>query len=276
VPELKIDKSLDDLGKRQYVSEAAVRAAAEVHMRYRRAGIEYAVKNDNPRDLVTLADTEGEAAVRSVIEAAFAAEPIVGEEDGTSAERRTELLASSCWLIDPLDGTFNFVHGFPDFCATVAFVVAGSAVAGATYAPMFDEMFSAAKGGGATLNGRPVAVSTRKGLASSIVNISLSGLDDETAMLLGAKLRRRAFAQRTFGGTALVLAYLACGRFDLFYVSHSTRMGPWDMAAGAILIEEAGGVISLADGRPFILPTSSMAAAADAATLDEFRDLLSA
>jgi myo-inositol-1(or 4)-monophosphatase len=263
-----------DLEKRRLVAEAAARAAADVQMRYRRAGIEFALKDNNPRDLVTIADTEGETAARSIIEAAFPGEAIVGEEDGTDAAQRAELLSASCWLIDPLDGTFNFVHGFPDFCATVAYVVEGRALVGATYAPVFDEMFSAATGLGATLNGEPVRVSGRVGLANSIVNVSTGGFDEEAAMLLAAKLRKSTLTQRTFGGTAIVLAYVACGRFDLFYVGDSTRMGPWDMAAGAVLVEEAGGITSLADGSPFILPTRNFVAAANASTLQEFRDLL--
>jgi myo-inositol-1(or 4)-monophosphatase len=264
---------LQELTRRREVAEAAALAAAAVHLRYRGGGIEFAVKNGNPGDLVTAADTEGEAAARGVIGAAFPSEAIVGEEDGSSRERQAELLADAAWLIDPLDGTFNFVHGFPDFCATVAFVEDGRPVAGAVYAPVTGELFSAARELGASLNGDPIYVSERRGLEASIANVygPREDLDYQERIL---RLRDRVFAQRNFGGTALVLAYLAAGRYDLFFTPDNPYMGPWDIAAGAVLVEEAGGVVQRADGSPFRLPSLSLAAAAHLSTLDELRAVL--
>jgi myo-inositol-1(or 4)-monophosphatase len=256
------------------VAEDAARAAAAVHMRYRRGPIEFQTKNGNRRDLLTRADTEAEAAARAVLLAAFPGEPIIGEEDGSTSGRISAVLSDCGWLIDPLDGTFNFVHGFPDFSATVAFVEHGLSVAAATYAPVFDECFTAAQGLGATLNGERISVSPRRGLCNAIVNVSLGRTDDQADIARSARIRSVSLSQRTFGGTALVLAYVACGRFDLFYTRDNPRTGAWDIAAGALLVKEAGGIVTLSDGAPFRLPTTGMAAAADETTLSELRSLI--
>jgi myo-inositol-1(or 4)-monophosphatase len=263
------------LENRRRVAEEACRAAAEVQLKYRQPAIPFEIKMGNRRDLVTIADTEAQTAAIAVIQSAYPDEPIVGEENAPSREQIGEMVRDRCWLIDPLDGTFNFVHGFPDFSATVAFVSDGHPVAGATYAPLFGEMFSASRGQGATLNGQRIHVSERKGLERSIVNVFLGRQGDPALRQQRLSLiQQRALQQRTFGGTAIVMAYLAAGRFDLFYVAEASRMGDWDVAAGAILIEEAGGSVTQADGQPFHLPFRNIACAADPATLQELRDLI--
>jgi myo-inositol-1(or 4)-monophosphatase len=253
--------------RRRLVAEAAARAAGGAHIRHRKARIDYQTKNDNIRDLVTAADLEGQAAAEAVIHAAYPGESIIGEEDGATLEQQAQLINQGGWLIDPLDGTFMFAHGFPDFSATVAYVKAGLPIAGAVYAPALDEMFSAGRGLGASLNGLPIAVSHRKGLDKSIVDVWLGSRASEQQRSREVELSKRVFAQLSFGGTALKLAYVACGRYDLYYMG--PRNGPWDIAAGALLVEEAGGVVATADGGPFILPTMTMAAGAERATLDE-------
>lgn len=263
-----------ELDKRRRVAEDAVRAAAEVHLRYRRAGIEYAIKNDNRRDLVTIADTEAQTAARNVIAAAFPGETVIGEEDAPDRAWMAEALGGRAWVIDPLDGTFYFVHGFPDFSATVAFVDQRRALVGATYAPLLNELFSAASGAGATLNAAPMRVSPRRGLQDAIVSFYAGNVDEALQAEQAALVRAHSFSQRTFGGTAIGLAYVACGRFDVFYSGDNPGLGPWDIAAGAILIEEAGGVVRLANGDPFVLPTTNLAAAADPETLHQLQALL--
>jgi myo-inositol-1(or 4)-monophosphatase len=262
------------LDKRRRVAEEACRAAAAIQLKYRQPAIPFETKNGNKRDLVTIADTEAQVAALSVIEAAFPDEPIIGEEGAPSREQIGDILRERGWLIDPLDGTFNYVHGFPDFSATVAYVVEGEPVVGATFAPVFDEMFSAARGAGSTLNGAPMHVSGRKGLQQSIVNVSLGRQGDPALLPRTSRIQQRAFSQRVFGGTAIVMAYLAAGRFDLFYVADNPRMGEWDIAAGAILIEEAGGVVMHSNGDLLRLPSQNIAAAADPGTMEELRVLL--
>ena len=256
------------------MAEQACRAAAEVHLKYRQPAIPFETKNGNRRDLVTIADTEAQVAAISVIQSAYPDEPIIGEEGAPSRDRIGDVLREHAWLIDPLDGTFNYVHGFPDFSATVAFVIAGQPVVGATYAPIFNEMFSASRGHGATLNGEPIHVSERKGLQQSIVNVSLGRQGDPSLLPRTSRIQQRVFQQRTFGGTAIVMAYLAAGRFDVFYVANNPRMGDWDIAAGAILIEEAGGTVTHANGEPLRLPSQNIAAVADPETMEELRALL--
>ena len=268
------DTSNLQLERRRKVAEEACRAAAAIHLKYRQPAIPFEIKNGNKRDLVTIADTEAQVAASAVIAAAFPGEAIIGEEDCPTREHIAGVLSDSGWLIDPLDGTFNYVHGFPDFSATVAFAVDCKPVAGATYAPMFNEMFSAAKGLGTTLNGEAIRVSSRKGLQQSIVNVHLGRQGDPSLLPLTSRIQQRVFSQRVFGGTALVMAYLAAGRFDLFYVHDNPRMGDWDIAAGAILIEEAGGVVSHTSGAALRLPSINVAAAADPETLQELRALL--
>src|SRR5690349_14822277 len=163
---------MSDLEQRRRIAEEAVRAAAAVHLVHRRQGIETKTKS-NARDLVTAADVEAEAVARALIGNAFPGDEIIGEEDGSSKDRIARVLGDRGWLIDPLDGTFNFVHGFPDFSATVAYVVDGQAVVGATYAPLLNECFAAAKGMGATLNDEPIRVSSRTRLSQAIVNVWL-------------------------------------------------------------------------------------------------------
>ena len=262
------------LAKRRSVAEEACRAAAAIHLKYRRPAIPFETKNGNRRDLVTIADTEAQVAAKAVIEAAFPGEAIIGEEDAPTREHIASALGDSAWLIDPLDGTFNYVHGFPDFSATVAFVAGGDSLAGATYAPLFDEMFSAAKGLGVSLNGEPIHVSSRKGLRQSVVNVWLGERSDTAAHERLGRVHQVAHQQRVFGGTAIVMAYLAAGRFDLFYVAENGRMGAWDLAAGVILITEAGGTVTMVDGAPFRLPSDQIASAADPETLTELRALL--
>jgi myo-inositol-1(or 4)-monophosphatase len=256
------------------VAEEACRAAAVIHLKYRQPAIPFETKNGNKRDLVTIADTEAQVAATAVIEAAFPGEAIIGEEDSPTREHVAKVLSDCGWLIDPLDGTFNYVHGFPDFSATVAFAIDCKPVVGATFAPMFDEMFSAAKGMGTTLNGEVARVSSRKGLPQSIVNVHLGRQGDPSLLPLTSRIQQRVFSQRVFGGTALVMAYLEAGRFDVFYVHDNPRMGDWDIAAGVILIEEAGGVVTHNNGDPLRLPSINIAAAADPATMEELRALL--
>ena len=263
-----------ELEKRRRVAEEACRAAAAVHLKHRRPAIPFETKNGNKRDLVTIADTEAQVAAQAVIEAAFPCESIIGEEDCPTPEHLSRVLGGHGWLIDPLDGTFNYVHGFPDFSATVAFVVEGSPIVGATFAPVFNEMFSAAQGLGVSLNDAPMQVSARKGLQNSVVNVWLGRQGDPTLLPRTSRIQQRVLSQRVFGGTALVMAYLAAGRFDLFYVADNPRMGDWDIAAGAILVQEAGGIVTQTSGDALRLPSHNIVAAADADTLEELRALL--
>ncbi len=148
------------------------------------------------------------------------------------------------WIIDPLDGTCNFLHGLPHFAISVAVEQDGAIIAGVTYDPIRDEMFTAAKGEGAFLNNRRIRVSSRQRMEESLLVTSLSikntPVFNDTVAKLG-DLRSSIQAVRSFGATSLDLAYVAAGRFDVFWRRHSSI---WDIAAGMILVKEAGGMVS--------------------------------
>jgi len=128
----------------------------------------------------------------------------------------------------------------PAAIITALQIACGQSLAGAVYAPVLGELFSAAHGLGASLNGEPIAVSPRRGLQDSLVNAWLGVDDDDRQVARMAEIQRQTFSLRSFGGSALVLAYVACGRFDIYYAGDNPRMGPWDIAAGPLLVTEAG------------------------------------
>jgi myo-inositol-1(or 4)-monophosphatase len=195
-------------------------------------------------DLVTALDCQAETLIVGRIHAAYPEHTIVAEEGtGTtgSAEHR--------WLVDPLDGTTNYAHGYPVFCVSVAYERAGQVVLGVVYDPLREELFLAEAGGGATLNGRPLHVSTTDSLAQSLLS---TGFPYDRA-LYPASLRRwetliwRAQALRRGGSAALDLCYVAAGRTDGFW---ERPIQPWDVAAGILLVAEAGGQATTFAGGP--------------------------
>ena len=198
-------------------------------------------------DLVTDADRASEAAVVASIRERFPSHQILAEEGttgGTSDSFR--------WIIDPLDGTTNYAHGYPHFAVSVAAERDGVVVAGAVYDPVLDEMFSATLGTGAFLNGCPIAVSPVDDLLRSLLSTGFP----YDRRLFGTNLRRwdyfvrHAQAVRRDGSAALDLCYVGAGRFDAFWEDH---LRPWDVAAALLIVSEAGGLVSdFEDGPPDI------------------------
>lgn len=199
-------------------------------------------------DLVTEADLASEAYIIERIRSHFPKHSILAEESGASADPGGD--PGLKWIIDPLDGTTNFAHGYPCFCVTLALEHNGEIVLGVTFDPTRDELFAAERGRGATLNGKPIRVSGTDDLGNALIvtgfPYDIKQRDDFarhlTNMLLGARGVRRD------GSAALDLAYVACGRFDGFW---EEGLNPWDVAAGYLLIEEAGGHVSYYDGSRF-------------------------
>ena len=206
------------------------------------------VREKGPADLVTQADLASQEAVRQVIAGAFPSHPFVSEEGQTTPQ----LEAEYCWIVDPLDGTTNYVHQLPHYAVSVALVQRGKPIAGVVYDPVHDQCYAAGRGQGATLNGRPIRVSQAQRLSEALVAASFAAkveLDSpEVKQFLAALVECQAV--RRTGSAALNLCYLAAGRFDVFWAL-STKA--WDVAAGALLVEEAGGVITHSDGGPFDL-----------------------
>jgi len=196
----------------------------------------------NPSDLVTEADIAAQKIIESIVIGAFPDHRFLGEEENVTPSRQ-QGASEFCWIVDPLDGTTNFVHGVPLFGTSIALTRGTDVLCGVFYNPMTEEFFSAAQGQGAFLNGRRIFTSTWQTLGESLVGVSFpTQLQDDSPDLI-AFMRTAAVCQsiRRTGSTALNMAYVAAGRFDAAwaFTCHS-----WDIAAGIILVKEAGGVIT--------------------------------
>ena len=202
-------------------------------------------KEGQSRNLVSEVDKGAEAIILRTIRSKYPDHGMLTEESGTHASR-----SEYRWIIDPLDGTTNFLHGVPIFCATVAVEYRGELIAGATYDPNQDELYTAEKGGGAFLNGVRLSVSRTSTVLESLMVTGFpyslpAGADDP--LIHFATFTRAAQGIRRLGSAALDLAYVAAGRFDGYF---ETSLNPWDMAAGIVLVREAGGMTTDFAGGP--------------------------
>jgi myo-inositol-1(or 4)-monophosphatase len=217
--------------------EAARAGAAELSKRFVSSGPRIAAETKSTRrDLVTAADRAAEAAVLGVLRRAFPDDVIVAEESAaeTAPGRRT-------WIVDPLDGTVNYAHGMPLFCVSVGLVVDGSPRVGALVAPALGESYEGERGAGARLNGVPIRVSATPELADAVLATGFAYDVDripDPNFDNFERVVRSARGIRRLGSAALDLAWVACGRLDGFWELH---LHPWDVAAAAVLLQEAGG-----------------------------------
>jgi myo-inositol-1(or 4)-monophosphatase len=217
---------------------AALEAGATIRSLYEQP---HQVRFKGEIDLVTEADLASEKIIIARLNRAFPAVPVLAEE---SSPDYRQIPAGPVWIIDPLDGTTNFAHGFPVFAVSIAYSVDRLSLIGIIYCPLQDELFLAWRGGGAWLNGRRLAVSRRERLVESLVGTGFpyairENLDDVLAKL--GKVLPRVRDLRRAGAAAVDLAYVACGRLDGFW---ERELKPWDTAAGYLLVEEAGGRVS--------------------------------
>jgi len=199
-------------------------------------------------DLVTEADLASERFIVERIKNHYPRHAIIAEESGRSdaSERRSDYV----WIVDPLDGTTNYAHGYPVFAVSIALEYRGEIVLGVVYDPMRDEMFAAERGAGATLNGRCIRVSDVEDLNKAMLCTGFP-YDVRERGEFARHFRNfimAAQAVRRDGSAALDLAYVACGRFDGFW---EEGLNPWDVAAGALLVEEAGGRVTDYEGHSF-------------------------
>jgi myo-inositol-1(or 4)-monophosphatase len=198
-------------------------------------------------DLVTEVDVAIERMFRDLIAARFPEHDVLGEELGGSAAAP----AGACWVFDPIDGTTNYAHGLPIFCASVAFEMRGVAQAAAVYDPTRRELFTAEQGGGAFLNGIPIHVSSTDRLVDALLVTGFPyDVHRRVAELVGlfGEFTGRARAVRRLGSAAIDLCYVAAGRMDGFW---ERDLKPWDIAGGALIVVEAGGCVTRIDGAPF-------------------------
>jgi myo-inositol-1(or 4)-monophosphatase len=191
-------------------------------------------------DIVTDADRASETAILKRLRAATPDATFVTEESGLHCGTADER-----WIVDPIDGTTNFAHGYPLFCISIAYERAGELVAGVIYAPAMDECFVAERGAGAQCNGRAIRVSTIENVADALTCTGFHPADFARNEPYFRAVSNRAQAVRRDGSAALDLAYIACGRFDGFW---EWDLHAWDVAAGTLVISEAGGRITRVDG----------------------------
>jgi len=209
-----------------------------------------------PRNFVTAADHRAEAIVHEELAKARPDYGFLGEEGGA----RPGADKTHRWIVDPLDGTTNFLHGVPHFAVSIALERNGAIVAGLTYNPANDELFIAERGKGAFLNDRRIRVASRQRLADAIVACGLPhyGRGDLALARREIAAAQQHFAGlRRFGAATLDLAWIAAGRFDAFW---ERDLSPWDVAAGMLLVREAGGFVSDIDGGDNELATGNIAA----------------
>jgi myo-inositol-1(or 4)-monophosphatase len=197
---------------------------------------------------VTEADVKSEALILKRLEKDFPSFQFLGEESGASGTRSDIPM----WHVDPLDGTTNFVHGFPMFCISIGLAMGGEPVAGVIYIPTLDETFHGAKGCGALFNRRPLRVSKRKRISECLLTTGFAYIKEEQKLSPEIERFERAHlearAVRRPGAAALDLAYVAAGVFDGFW---ERNLATWDVCAGALLVKEAGGKVTDYLGRPF-------------------------
>jgi myo-inositol-1(or 4)-monophosphatase len=196
-------------------------------------------------DFATEADFAAERIILDIIRSAHPDHSILAEESG-----QHESSGDVLWVVDPLDGTTNFAHGYPFFCTSICAVIDGKPTVGVIYDPMRKELFEAVAGGGAFLNGKQISVSPIDLPVQALVCTGFvydRGPALRTPLQMFEKVINEVQAVRRDGSAALDLAYTACGRFDAFY---EINLNAWDVAAGVLLVLEAGGGISKVDGSP--------------------------
>jgi myo-inositol-1(or 4)-monophosphatase len=233
-------------------SDALAEAAAVAIEAARRAGAvlrdwqgRFTIREKRRYDLVTEADLAAQDAVRDFVLQRFPSDRFLGEEGP-----RADLLDDSrTWVVDPLDGTTNYAHGVPLFATSIALVVRRMPVVGVILDPTRDELFHAVRGQGARLNDRLVTVSAGRSLDEALLSVGFPTQPERHVAMLRSweHFTTRVQALRRTGSTALNLAYVACGRSEATW---SAEAHPWDVAAGALMVREAGGLVTRFNGAP--------------------------
>lgn len=239
---MKLDACLD-------VAVEAARKGAAILESWR---ARFSVREKARADLVTEADQASQDAVKALLTGRFPEHHFLGEEDSTGKpieSLRPAANAPPTWIVDPLDGTANYVHDVPAYCVSIGLWAGGKPVLGVILDPRQNELFTAVAGGGAFLNGKPIRVSTvptvRDGLIAT--GFPANFAKQQKNLAIWAKASEHVQALRRTGSTALSLAYVAAGRFDGYWAFDNW---PWDVVAGFVLIQEAGGTVTCADGSP--------------------------
>ncbi len=236
----------DDYREFQTAAERiAVAAGALLRDAYGRV----TAREKGPGDLVTDADLASQRLIARMLDEAFPDHTLLAEEEGVLPDAARPWR----WVVDPLDGTMNFAHGFPFWCVSIALEHAGRLVVGVVHHPLTGEVYSALLGRGATRDGRPIHVSAVETLEQSLISAALPldfAADAGRQLAYMERLSTRTHSVRRTGSSALNLALLAAGGFDVCY---ATAMNPWDAAAGVVLVGEAGGTVTRFSGATYDL-----------------------
>lgn len=223
---------------------SAAQAASKLHQFYADSDLGISTKSTEI-DLVTKVDKLCEEKVREIILSAYPDHVVLGEEGGQS-----EGNASHRWIVDPLDGTVNYAHGFPFYSVSIGLEINGVVQVGVVIDSVRDEMFTATRGGGAYCNGKKIAVSSQPNLKKCLLATGfpydVAGLNRNLEVF--ARVHQKVRAIRRPGSAALDLCYVACGRIDGFW---ELKLNAWDVAAGMLIVQEAGGTVTTLNGEPY-------------------------
>jgi myo-inositol-1(or 4)-monophosphatase len=231
----------------------AAQASSKLHQFY--AGTDLGISTKSSEiDLVTKVDKLCEEKIREIILAAYPDHVILGEEGGQSKGN-----ASHRWIVDPLDGTVNYAHGFPFYSVSIGLEINGVLEVGVVIDSVRNEMFSATRAGGAFCNGTKIQVSSEPTLKKCLLATGFPYEDEglKKNLEVFARVHQKVRAIRRPGSAALDLCYVACGRIDGFWV---LKLNAWDVAAGMLIVQEAGGTITGAAGEPYSLNDSLVVA----------------
>ena len=254
------------------VCEQAARAGGEVLLQYRN---KFNVREKGPADLVTEADLASQVAVREFVLGAFPDHNFLGEEDDPAGITQSD--SDFTWIVDPLDGTTNYVHGLENYCVSVALQHRRDAetkiIEGAIYDPLRDRCYRATLGSGAFCNGEPLHVSNVAEVGKSLIAASLPAkiAPDSGEIERFVRVMLACQAIRRLGSAALNLCYVAAGQLDAYW---ATSVKQWDVAAGLLIVKEAGGQVSHITGGPLSLADPKFIVSATANLHTEMVDLL--
>ncbi len=231
------------------IAQRAALAAGKIGIQFFEKRDKLTIEHKADRSLVSQADMQMEMEIRHHIQAAFPNHAICGEEMGWEGNQQHD----TYWMIDPLDGTNNFLHGIAHFAISIAYVEQGKMTVGIVYDPIKNEIFTAARGRGARLNDRRLRVNTASRIDQSLLSTSFPVAHANLHQQYLKGFNNLVFQTRqvrSLGSAALDLAYVACGRLDGFW---SMGLKPWDIAAGSLLVTEAGGLVSdLSGGHEYL------------------------
>ena len=232
-------------------TRAAQKAGDEI-MRYYDQSSQMKVTEKSRNDFVTQVDKLAEQIIIDTIHKTYPNHAFIAEESGNTGDNEYE------WIIDPIDGTTNFIHGFPHFCVSIALVHNKQLQQAVVYDPFKQELFTASNGAGAKLNNKKIRVSDRKDLNGALLGTGFPFRDDqeiETFLEQFRKINPLTAGIRRAGSAALDMAYVACGRLDGFW---EHNLHPWDIAAGILLVQEAGGHVTTIKNQTNVLETGDV------------------